>query len=163
MVFFKKQTRRMTPTIEPYKVIILVNYAWLHSFFCPISNATAIFHQGWNPLSQNLLPDETLRYTMTEAERQMSAAIMLSSLIIISISSHLLLLPLLPLIPMLSPLMSLLLPPFQLLSSPTKLLHIPHYDPEYLTILDSETREMMNYLEVTAALCFDIIVQHADL
>jgi len=37
-----------------------------------------------------------------------------------------------------------------------------YYDPAYLTILDSELREMMNYSEGTAALCLDSIVQHTD-
>ena len=59
----------MTPTIELYEIIILVNYVWAHSFFCPIRNATDIVHQGWNLLNRKLLLDETLRYTITETEK----------------------------------------------------------------------------------------------
>ena len=37
-----KRAKMMVPTIEPYEIIILVNYAWYHSFARPISNNKAI-------------------------------------------------------------------------------------------------------------------------
>ena len=65
-----KTTKMMKLTIEPYKIIILVNYAWLCSFARSGSNQTAIADRGWNPLNRALLLEKTLRSTMTEAEKE---------------------------------------------------------------------------------------------
>ena len=60
----------MTLTIEPYEIVILVNYAWLRLFARSSSNQTVIADQGWNPLNWALLLEKTLRSIMTEAEKE---------------------------------------------------------------------------------------------
>ena len=56
-------------TIEVSEIMVLINYAWEHSFARVSSNKTAIAVRGWFPLNRRLLLDNRLRATMTEKEK----------------------------------------------------------------------------------------------
>ena len=64
-----KEQKMMKPTIEPYKIIILINYAWYHSFARPPSNKKAIVNRGWFPLNHELLLNKMLHAIMTDKQR----------------------------------------------------------------------------------------------
>ena len=66
----KEQIYISKPTIIfPYKIIILVNDAWAHSFGKVATNQHAIAERGWNPLNRNILLNAQLRATMTPDEK----------------------------------------------------------------------------------------------
>jgi len=128
---------------------------------CPISNATTIVHRGWNPLNQNLLLDETPRYTMTEAEKNECGNDII-------IPNHNL--PILASTATAAPAnnstasaaTSTALTTTSTTLNTYKTPAHPYYDPAYLTILDSAPREMMNYSEGTVTLCLNSIVRYTD-
>ena len=66
----KKEERMMPLTIEPFEIIILVNYAWELSFGRCIKNKKAICERGWGPLNRTLLLHETIRATMTAQQEK---------------------------------------------------------------------------------------------
>ena len=61
----KKDRMMMQHTIEPYEIIMMVNYGWGCSFGCIMSNTKVIVDQGWYPLNHQLLLYPTLQSTMT--------------------------------------------------------------------------------------------------
>jgi len=150
------------PRIDPYDISTLINYAWAYSVSCPIINATAIVHQGWNPLNQNILLDETFRYTMTEVEKTNECG---NNIIILNHNLHILASTTTadpaPNFTSLAPNSTTLATTSTILTTYKSPTH-PQYNPEYLTILDSEPRKMMNYSEDTAALCLESIVRYTD-
>ena len=66
----KKERMMMQLTIEPYEIIMMVNYAGGHFFGRIMSNKKAIIDQGWYPLNQQLLLCPTLRSNMTIEEKE---------------------------------------------------------------------------------------------
>ena len=59
----------LNPTIEPYKIIGIVKYAWARSFACLQTNKNAIPERGWFPYNHNLLTYQYLQATMTKVEK----------------------------------------------------------------------------------------------
>ena len=135
----RKQTKMMSPTIEPFEIVPLVNTAWAHSFARPLSNKKAIAERGWYPLNRNLLLDTTLRATMTEEEKTLEIG---RNLIPNTLATTLATTNCTP---------------------TTNAPSTPCFELNYLTAPPTEPREKMNYSSGTAALCLDSIVRHGDL
>ena len=55
-----KEQKMIKPTIEPCEIIILISYAWAHSFTHPLSNKKDNADRGWFPLNRELLLNKTL-------------------------------------------------------------------------------------------------------
>ena len=65
----KKEAHLLRPTVEPYEIMILVNYAWERSFARVDKNKNAICDRGWFPYNRALLMLSEIRATMTKDER----------------------------------------------------------------------------------------------
>ena len=70
MVVENKEKLTLNPTIEPYKIIGIVKYAWARSFARLQRNKNAISEQGWFPYNRNLLTCKCLWATMTKVEKK---------------------------------------------------------------------------------------------
>ena len=123
-----KEGKMMKPTIEPYEIIILINYAWAHSFARPLSNKKAIADRGWFPLNRALLLNKTLRTTMTDEQRAEESE---SSIVCVPPSTN-------------DP-----ITPAKIPASASPLIN--H---QYLAIPELE-REPLNFPQGTAAVCLD--------
>ena len=122
------------PTIFSYKIIILVNYAWAHSFGKVATNQHAIAERGWNPLNRNLLLNTQLRATMTLEEKSVEQVSNTVSILYHSLEN------------------------FVHIDE-----SMPTYDLTYLTDPALDTSPALNLTTGTAAFCIDSIVQHSDL
>ena len=65
----KKIDNYLPPTLVPSDIIILLNYAWKHSFARVEGNKKAIYERGWCPYNRNLLLKPELVATMTKQEQ----------------------------------------------------------------------------------------------
>ena len=122
------------PTIFAYEIILLVNYAWAHSFGKVATNQHAIAERGWNPLNRNLLLNSQLRATMTMDEKTAEQA---SGTILI---------------------------PYHALDNFVHIDEsLPTYDPTCLPSPALDKSPALNMTTGTAAFCIDSIVHHSDL
>ena len=141
-----KEQKMMKPTIESYKIIILINYAWDHSFARPLSNKKAIADRGWFPLNRALLTNKTLRTTMTDEQHAEEFA---SSIICVPPSTN-------NALPnststAIVPITTAIIPPSPLINH------------QYLTMPELEPRKPLNFSQGTAAFCLDKNFRHTDL
>ena len=58
------------PTIEPHKIISIINYAWSKSFGKVKSNKKAISDRGWYPYNRNLMIDPSVRTSIKNRKRR---------------------------------------------------------------------------------------------
>ena len=65
----KKEEKMMTkPTIYPYEIMLIVNFAWSKSFANKDGNLNAICERGWYPYNRNILTYSCIRSSMTHKE-----------------------------------------------------------------------------------------------
>ena len=133
----KKEQRMMQLTIDPHEIILMINYAWAHSFARNLKNRKAIADRGWGPLNRALLLDATIRTSMTIQETEEEASYSI-------------------LVPSRPPPSCTDIVPY----SPTT----ADSTSTALTLYPSPVAaEILNFSEGTAACCLESIVRHSDL
>ena len=70
----KEQTMFNRPTIKPYDIIQIINYAWGCSFSCIQSNKKAIAERGWYPFNRCLMTNPQVRFSITDQEQELKAS-----------------------------------------------------------------------------------------
>ena len=68
-----KEQKMMKPTIETYKIIILITYTWAHFFALPLINKKTTVNRGWFTLNRELVLNKILRATMIDEQRMQEA------------------------------------------------------------------------------------------
>ena len=148
MLIAKKEKLMMQLTIQPHEIIVMVNYAWAHSFARCSSNKKAIAERGWYPLNRVLLLNRGLRATMTEEEQEREATTGIVPYTITNSNDE----------PR-SATFGAIVPYTGSLPNTT----LAIYDPKFLSTPRQEPKEKMNFSSGTAAACLDAIVQSNDL
>ena len=154
----------MIPTIEPYKIIVLINLAWQRSFGRPVSNRKAIAERGWGPLNRCLLLDKAIRGTMTDEEcaeegnrgiitPTVTSTALVPYLVSASDASQV------PALISAANLPAASATNASAISSFTP----PRFDDQYLHPPESPPAEQMNLSQGQGAFCLDAIVRHKDL
>ena len=162
----KKEERMMPLTIEPFEIIILVNYAWELSFGRCIKNKKAICERGWGPLNRTLLLHETIRATMTAQQEKEEPSI---GVIIPQKNTETLSTAIVPYNPALPPLQPLIETPDAHDNEATSTAMVPYskkvspvFNPR-LVNPPRDAEELLNYTGGTAAYCLENIVRMNDL
>ena len=65
IVMYKEKYMCDRPTIEPHKIIGIINYAWSKYFGKVESNKKAIYDRGWYPYNRNLMIYPSIRVYIT--------------------------------------------------------------------------------------------------
>ena len=124
----------LNPTIEPYEIIGIVNYAWERSFANVQTNKKAICERGWFPYNRNLMTYQCLRATMTTVEKENESLDTSRGII-----------------------------PSHLMHNSTDLVAVPTFDPALAIVPYRSEQQVVNFSSGTAAFCLDKMVSTHDL
>ena len=129
----KKLEQSMSPHIFPHEIMLIINYAWNKSFTRVDKNKTAVCERGWFPYNRNLLTDPSLRFSMTDSDRENETS---SSTVIV---------------------------PYHVLHPLVDVtdVTVPTFDPVYLS-QESKPAVQLNYSSGISAWCLDTMVSSAD-
>ena len=134
IIIDNKERLMISPTIEPYEVLNIVNQSFSASFGRVDTNKKAIAERGWGPMNRNLMTYPIIRATITKEEKEKEE----------SVDGNIKL-------------------PTHKKNDPTDLAIMPTFNPDLAVVPYIADQQILNFGKGTAAWCLDSMVMSHDL